>query len=167
MYTFHSNGQKLILDPTDIRILNILQDNSDLHVNHIAAKVYKSTTATHERIRKMREKGVIQRYVAVLDRRLVGRPTLVVTMVRLKQHGSAMLREFALQMNRLPEVQCCLHLSGEFDFLLQVTLIDAQEYDDFLDKKLCALPLVEKVQSSFVLRECKILSGLPLIAEKN
>jgi Lrp/AsnC family leucine-responsive transcriptional regulator len=162
MYTFHKNRQKLILDATDIKILNLLQHNSDLHVNYIATQVYKSPNATHERIRKLQESGVIQRYVAVLDRRLVGRPTLVVTMVRLNNHAAKTLREFARQMSLLDEVQFCLHLSGEFDFLLQVTLIDAQQYEEFLDTQLCALPMVERVQSSFVLKEYKTLAALPL-----
>ena len=55
-----------------------------------------------------------------------------------------------------------LHLSGEFDFLLQVTLRDSQEYEDFLDQKLCALPMVDKVHSSLVLKEYKMEAALPL-----
>jgi Lrp/AsnC family leucine-responsive transcriptional regulator len=159
MYRFRP---QIILDPTDIKILDILQNRADTHVNYIASQVYKSPTATHERIRKMRENGVIQRYVAVLDRRLVGRPTLVVTLVRLNNHSAQTLRDFALQMNTLDQVQFCLHLSGEYDFLLQVTLCDAQEYEQFLDTKLCVLPMVERVQSSFVLKEVKTFSALPL-----
>ena len=49
----------------------------------------------------------------------------------------------------------CKHLSGEFDFLLQVSLRDPMEYERFLDENLCTLPMIEKVQSSLVLRECK------------
>jgi len=150
------------LDGTDIRILNILQENADLHVNYIANQVYKSTSSTHERIRKMREHGVIQKYIAILDRRLVGRPTLVVTMVRLKQHATFILEGFAAEVNSWPEVQYCLHLSGEFDFVLHVSLRDTQEYGEFLNEKLCGLEAVERVQSSVVLKECKSMAALPL-----
>jgi Lrp/AsnC family leucine-responsive transcriptional regulator len=59
-------------------------------------------------------------------------------------------------------VQFCLHLSGEFDFLLHVTLIDSQEYEEFLEFKLLAHPMVDKVQSSFVLKEFKSMAALPL-----
>ena len=153
---------KIFLDSTDMKILDILQHRADTHVNYIASQVYKSPSATHERIRKMRETGVIQKYVAVLDRRLVGRPTLVTTMVRLNNHAAQTLRDFAFEMNRLMEVQFCLHLSGEFDFLLMITLCDAQEYEEFLDSKLLEMPIVERIQSSFVLKECKTMAALPL-----
>jgi len=163
MYAFHKNRHKLVLDKTDIRILDILQTNAEMQVNHIATKVFKSPSSTHERIRKLEEKGVIKRYVAVLDRWLVGRPTLVVVMVQLKEHGIDILHEFAHKMTGYPEVQFCLHLSGEFDFVLHLTLIDSQEYDEFLELKLCAHPMVHKVQSSFVLKEFKSMAALPLV----
>jgi len=47
--------------------------------------------------------------------------------------------------------------------LLQVTLKDPQEYEAFLTRQLCALPMVEKVQSSLVLKECKSQAALPLL----
>jgi Lrp/AsnC family leucine-responsive transcriptional regulator len=150
------------LDKTDIRILDILQRDAGMHVNYIASKVYKSPTATHERIRKMKERGVIKQCVAVLDRRLIGRPTLMITLVKLNQHAAQTLREFPAYMYALKEVQVCMHLSGEFDFLLQVSLRDAMEYEQFLDEKLCCLPMVDKVRSSLVLRECKNYSPFDL-----
>lgn len=61
-----------------------------------------------------------------------------------------------------PEVQVCLHLSGEYDFILQITLRDAAEYEDFLEQKLCCLPMVDKVHSSLVLKEHKMEPAFPL-----
>lgn len=153
------NGQ---LDPTDVKILDLLQQDARMNVARISARVHKSETATNERIRKLQEKGFIQRYIAVLDRKLLGRPTLMITLVKLNQHAAQTLRDFAAIMNSQPEVQVCLHLSGEFDFLLQVSLRSPQEYEAFLDQRLCALSVVEKVHSSLVLKECKMEAALPL-----
>jgi Lrp/AsnC family leucine-responsive transcriptional regulator len=152
-----------ILDQTDLKILDILQREARLDVKQIAARVHKSPAAAQERIRKLQEKGYIQRYIAVLDRKLMGRPTLMITLVKLNRHAAQTLRDFPNYMYSLPEVQVCLHLSGEFDFLLQVTLKDPQEYEAFLTRQLCALPMVEKVQSSLVLKECKSQAALPLL----
>jgi len=73
----------------------------------------------------------------------------MVTLVKLNQHSAEALRVFALEMSLLPEVQGCLHLSGEFDFLLQVSLRDPLEYDEFLETNLGRLLMVDKVQSNF------------------
>jgi Lrp/AsnC family leucine-responsive transcriptional regulator len=155
-----TNGQP---DPTDIKILNILQQDARIDVSKLSLLVHKSASPVAERVRRLKENGYIQRYVAVLNRNLLGWPTMMITLVKLNRHAAITLRDFALQMSGIPEVQVCLHLSGEFDFLLQVTLRDPQSYEDFLMERLLSLPMVEKVQSSLVLKECKIMGALPLI----
>src|SRR5580698_7788066 len=140
------------LDPTDLRILGLLQENGRMDIVHIASRVFKSPSTTYERIRRLQEAGYISRYAAILDRRLIGRPTLIITLVKLKGHSACQLRDFSAAMLQHPEVQVCLHLSGEFDFLLQVTLRDPQEYEEFLEQKLCILPMVDKLHSSVVLK---------------
>ncbi len=151
------------LDQTDLNILTLLQQNSRLEIKQIAELVHKSPPTTNERIKKLFELGYIQRFTAVLDRKLVGRPTLMITLVKLNKHSAESLRGFSACMSKIPEVQVCLHLSGEFDFLLQITLRDPYEYEEFLDTRLCTLPMVDKVQSSLVLKECKMQGVLPLV----
>ena len=150
------------LDPTDLRILNVLQKDGRMEIIHVASKVFKSPSTTLERIRKLQEAGFIEKFVAILNRRMVGRPTLMVTLVKLKGHSADQLHDFPAAVAQYPEVQVCLHLSGEFDFLLQITLRDPQEYEEFLAQKLCTLPMIDKLHSSVVLKECKMDSALPL-----
>lgn len=57
-------------------------------------------------------------------------------------------------------MQVCLHLSGEYDYILQVSLKDAGEYEEFLETKFCSLPMVDKVHSSLVLKEYKMEPAL-------
>ena len=150
------------LDPVDYKILGILQQNARLDIVRIAGQVHKSHSSTTDRIRRLVEKGYIQRFIALLDRRLIGRPILMIVQVKLSIHTTESLRTFSRQMQQLSEVQVCLHLSGEYDFLLQVSLRDPLEYQGFLDQKLCSLPAIEKVHSSLVLNECKMELALPL-----
>lgn len=151
------------LDPTDYKILNILQQDGRMDVSKISLLVHKSETPVRQRIKRLRESGFIERFTAVLNRRMLGRPTLMVTLVKMKSHEAAVLREFADSMGRMNEVQLCLHLSGEFDFLLQVSLCDPQSYGQFLMERLLIIPSVDKVQSSLVLTEYKMMAGLPLM----
>ena len=153
------NGQ---LDPTDIRILDILQKDGRLDAAHIALAVHKSESAVRKRISKLREQGYIRQFAALLDRYRLGRPTLMIALVKLNGHSSVLLQQFAAAMQAEREVQVCLHLSGEYDYILQVNLKDANEYEAFLENKLCALPMVEKVHSSLVLKEYKMEPALVL-----
>ena len=150
------------LDPVDLKIMQVLQLNGRMETVHVAGKVGRCTSATLERIEKLVELGYIKRFAAILNRELLGRPILMVTLVKLKVHGIAYLHDFSEAMTLQPEVQVVLHLAGEFDFMLQVTVKDAAEYKLFLEHKLCKLPMVDKVHSSLVLEECKMEPALPL-----
>jgi Lrp/AsnC family leucine-responsive transcriptional regulator len=154
------NGE---LDEIDIKILDILQKDARMDTTRIARLVHRTFTPIHERIAQLQQKGFIRSFTAVLDKRLMGRPTLMVTLVKFNRHHVQTLNEFSASMYSLPEVQVCLHLSGEFDFLLHVSLKDPQEYDEFLNTRICNLPMLEKVQSSLVLRECKMGAVIPLL----
>jgi Lrp/AsnC family leucine-responsive transcriptional regulator len=151
-----------LLDPVNIKILNLLQQNGRLQIKEISEKVYKSETPVGQRIRRLQEEGVILRYVAVLDRLKVGRTMLVITHVRLNRHTPQALGEFGAAMNAVPEVQVCLQVAGEYDFLLQLALRDTQEYEHFLSKKLGPIPYVERYQSFFVLKDYKVQTALSL-----
>ena len=150
------------LDVTDIKILNLLQQDGRLQVKQISERVYKSETPVGLRIRRLQDEGVIRGYVAVLDRRKVGLPTMVITQVRLKRQCQGALSAFGAAMQALKEVQVCLQVSGEYDFLLQLTLQDAFAYEEFLSQKLAILPSVDKIQSFFVLKDFKLHTALPL-----
>jgi len=150
------------LDETDIKILQLLQDDARLELKQIADRVHKSTSPVHERIRKLKDMGYIKRYVAILDREKIGMPVLVIAQVTLSTHTKTALNNFVEQVNQLPEVQLCLHLSGAADFILHVSVPDTPAYYNFLMDKLCEMQYVVNVRTSFVLKECKIYSPFPL-----
>ena len=151
-----------LLDPLDLKILDVLQEDARMDIAQIARRLHRSASTITDRIHRLTEAGFIDRFVAVLDRNLVGRPILMITLVMLDKHTAKTLKAFHDRMLELPEVQVCLHLSGKFDFLVQTTLREPEEYKVFLDSKLCNLPMVKKIQSSLVLKECKMGTALPL-----
>ena len=146
------------LDPTDIKILNLLQQDARLEIRQIAGLVHKSASPVHQRIRKLQEQGFIKGYVAVLDRVKIGRPLLAIAQVSLANQSKAMFLDFEEQVIQLPEVQLCLQLSGSCDFILHVAVADTLAYQDFLMNRLCSLQQVASVQTCFVLKECKLHS---------
>lgn len=141
------------LDTDDIRILSLLQHDARLTNKEIAGKLGKSVTAIHERIRKLEDNKVIEGYVAILNRELIGKNLIAYTTVQLKEHAQSILERFARDIVQFPEVMECHRLTGPFDYLLKVVTGDMNEYNTFLMKKLSTLPNLGSVQSSFVLSE--------------
>lgn len=81
------------------------------------------------------------------------RPVTMIVLVRLKVQDAGTVSGFGEGMAALPPVKACLHLAGAYDFLLRVTAGSPQAGTKFLRERLWRASLVEKVQSSLVLKE--------------
>lgn len=141
------------LDKLDKQILKQLQKDCMLNTKQIADKVGLSVTPTYERIKRMEKNGVIDKYVAILNKQKVGKPLLVFCNVSLQLHSKPLLKKFEQTVTRFDEVMECFHTAGTFDYLLKVLAADMVQYQDFITNKLAALENISHVQSSFVMTE--------------
>jgi Lrp/AsnC family leucine-responsive transcriptional regulator len=150
------------LDEIDKNILNALQKDARMHVRGIAAAVNLTPTPIHRRIRLMEEAGYIKGYVPILDRAKIGKPVLVTVMVKLESQTRRLLDEFENAVTQLPPVQSCLLVTGNWNFLLQVSAATPQEYNNFLMDGICSMENVKYTESLFTLKECKSFGSFVL-----
>ncbi|MBK7872182.1 MAG: Lrp/AsnC family transcriptional regulator [Saprospiraceae bacterium] len=150
------------LDPMDLRILSLLQENARFTNKEIAAHIGMTTTPVYERIKRLEENGYIRQYVALLDRAKVGLSLVAFCNVQLKEHSRPFLVQFEQEVRSLPQVIECYHIAGMFDYLLKVIAINMTAYQDFIVNKLAVLENIGNVQSSFVMTEIKHSTALPL-----
>jgi len=145
------------MDEIDRRILEILEKDAKLSTKEIAAKVGLSVTPVFERIRKMERRGIITGYRARVNRESVGRNILAICSISLDQHRTEYLKRFEKEIVNFPEIDECLHVAGQFDYLLRVSTPDMESYRRFVTEKLASLDNIAHVQSSFVMTEVKSL----------
>jgi DNA-binding Lrp family transcriptional regulator len=150
------------LDPTDRRLLALLQADAKATNKELAAKLGLTVTPVYERVRRLEREGFILAYRAVLDRKRLGFPFMGLCNVQLKEHSTAYIRQFEQEVLTLPEVISCYHTAGGFDYLLQILVPDMDAYQHFLVERLAALGNIGQVQSSFVMHVIKQDAGLPL-----
>lgn len=143
------------LDEHDILILQLLQHDARLTTKEIADKIGKSVTPVYERIKKLQENGYIERYVAILNSKLILKDLTAYTQVHLREHAKDYMLLFEKEVIRLPEVMECYHMTGAFDFLLKIAVKDMEEYYGFVINKLANLANLGTVQTFFVLHEAK------------
>lgn len=143
------------LDPTDVKLLELLQQDASLELSQLSVRVFKSPSSVHERIRKLKAAGVIRRYVAIIDPAVLGRGLLMLVQVGLASHTAGAFADFSAKAGEWEEVQQCWQLSGACDFMLQVAVKDSAAYEVFLREKLGVAGGVARVQGSVVLRSYK------------
>ncbi len=154
--------QSLSLDPTDRKILNLLQSHPGINASAIGERIGLSQSACWRRMQRLREEGVMREHPVILDREKVGLTTMVFAHVKLTSHGRSNLSDFADAVKEYPEVMDCYVVLGNVDFLLRIVAKDIKAYEQFFFEKLSQLPGIQEVTSSIVLSDIKHTTALPI-----
>lgn len=140
------------LDPTDRRILQVLQREGRLTNADLAERIALSPSACHRRVQRLETEGIIAGYVALLDARRIGKPTTVFVEIKLSSQSDETLEAFERAVARIPDVLECHLMTGAFDYLLKVVAEDTEDFARIHRQFLSRLPGVRQMQSSFALR---------------
>lgn len=150
------------LDALDVALLELLQRDASLPMRVLAEQVGSSPATCQRRIAQMRESGVLQRQVALVDRTLVGRPLTVFVSVELDKQNAALLRQFEQRMAAAEEVMACYEVSGEFDFLLVVSAESMEKYHAFTRELFSSINNVRNFKSTFAMNCSKFETRVPV-----
>lgn len=139
------------LDKVDKQILTLLQKNAKANIKEIGIKIGLTQTPTYERIKRMEKNGIIQNYVAILNKEKIGYDVEVFCQVNLQVHSKELIHKFERAVSKMKEVKESYHVAGNYDYLLKVIVKDMKSYRRFLRNKLSVLDSVSNVQSTFVM----------------
>jgi len=151
------------LDHTDKRLLELLQADAKMNVKEIASQLNMMKTPIYERIKRYERENIIEKYVAILNRKKVDAFMVVFCSVSLDGQKLEEIEAFNNAIKDIPEVMECYLLGGANDFLLKVVVKDLKAYHQFSSGKLAALPNVRQINSTFVLDEVKRSTVFPLL----
>jgi len=143
------------LDETDIRLLKLLGENSNLTTKDLAGKVNLSSSPVFERVKRLESNGYIQKYIALINAEKLNYGLIVFCNIKLKQHDKSIGHQFVSDILQLKEVVECYNISGDFDFLLKVYAKDMKHYQDFVFNKLGSVKSIGSTHSTFVMCENK------------
>jgi Lrp/AsnC family transcriptional regulator len=149
------------LDDLDRNILSLLQQDCSLSLDEIARRVGTSKTPVWNRIRKMREAGVIKAEVALLDPEKLGFESCFFVLIRTAQHDADWLARFLKAVQERPEVMEAHRLAGDIDYILKVRVPNARAYDAFY-RALIKEVSIFNVTSTLSMEEIKNTTALPV-----
>ena len=150
------------LDEFERRILRALQEDGRLSMQDLADRIGLSVSPTWRRVKSLEERGIITRYVALLEPEKAGVPECVFAHVTLTKHDRAGIAEFERAIVDRPEVLECFATTGDADYLLRVVVPNTRAYERFLEEAIFTRPVVQHVRSNFALRAVKFTVALPI-----
>ena len=150
------------MDEIDRRLLRVLQRDGRISNLDLAQRCHLSPSACSDRVRRLRERGVITGFAALLDPRAIGRALLIFVEVQLDRTTGDTFSQFAQAAQRTPEILECHMVAGGFDYLIKARVSDMDAYRRFLGEVLVAMPGVRETRTYAVLEEVKSVTVLPV-----
>ena len=150
------------LDNLDLRILAELQADGALSNVELARRVYLSPSPCLARVKAMEQAGVISRYVALASAAALGLGLNVFISISLRTQSKAALADFEQRICEHDEVMECYLMTGDSDYLIRVAVTDIAALERFILEQLTPIPGVEKIRSSFALKQVRYKTALPL-----
>ncbi|AKU21507.1 MULTISPECIES: Lrp/AsnC ligand binding domain-containing protein [unclassified Massilia] len=143
------------LDKLDRKILRILQEDGRISMKDLSEQVGLSITPAIERVKRMERDGVITGYHARISPPALGATLLVFVEITLNQKSALVFEQFRREVLRIPEVQECHLVSGDFDYLIKARIREMAEYRKLLGDMLLNLPGAAQSKSYVVMEEIK------------
>jgi len=149
------------IDGVDRRILAELQRDASQSLDEIAKTVGSSKTPVWNRIRKLRDAGVIGAQTVILDAEALGFEACFFVLIRTSEHEAEWQAQFLKALRKRPEVQEAHRLAGDIDYILKVRVKNARAYDAFY-QALISEVRVHNVTALLSMEEIKSTVALPL-----
>ncbi|HYK71084.1 MAG TPA: Lrp/AsnC family transcriptional regulator [Streptosporangiaceae bacterium] len=140
------------MDTIDRKILAELQADGRLTVTELAQRVALSVAPCHRRLRELERSGAIRGYRAIIDPAAVGLEFEVLVQVTMDREDTSTIAAFEEGLAAIPEVRHAERLFGDPDYLVRVATTDLTAYQELRDSSLAALPGVQRLTSTIVMK---------------
>lgn len=149
-------------DAFDRRILEEIQKDGSLGPAELSNRVHLSISQCSRRLQRLRDQGMIEKSVAILDRRQLNLGITAILLIKLGNHSTENEQKFLQRVADMPEVIACHYVTGDLDFILQIATRDLESYDLLLRQRLLPCAVIAECRTSIVLRTNKETTALPL-----
>lgn len=149
------------MDALDMKILEQLQIDAKAAMSSIAEKVGLSEPACYRRVRHLRNRGVIEREVAIVNPKNMGWSLSMLVMVTFERDHNSIVNKFLARVNKEPEVVNSWVVTGDHDVVLQVLSTDTDAFDEFTNRVLHKDDSVKYFRTSVVLKHSKAHGAVP------
>jgi DNA-binding Lrp family transcriptional regulator len=156
-----SSGSALI-DSFDRSILDIVQESNRVTSEKISEQVGLSPAAVQRRLKRMRDDGIIQADISVINSQKIGREMTFVVQVSLERERADLMHTFKKEMTSNKAVQQCYYVTGSSDFILIVTSFDMVEYDTFIHDNFLSNANIRSFKTNVVMDAVKVGLSIPV-----
>jgi Lrp/AsnC family transcriptional regulator, leucine-responsive regulatory protein len=143
------------LDDIDTRILEILQERGDIPNTELADLVGLTPAPCLRRVQRLREDGIIRKFTIEIDNKKLGFQLAAIVEISLERHTTEAGNSFLAAIKKMPEIQSCHLVTGDFDFNLRVLVRDLEEYKKLVWERMHTIKGIKTIRSTVILHTHK------------
>jgi Lrp/AsnC family transcriptional regulator for asnA, asnC and gidA len=129
------------IDSTDIRIINALMEDGRMPYSALADEIGSSNTLVHQRVKKLKDQGVLKKPVFLVSPEHAGYDTTAIVLIIVKE--ASQITDVITALKGMPEVVNCMSIMGRYDLMVRIYAINNRHLQDIVHDKLQAIPGVE------------------------
>ena len=149
-------SRAVALDDHDRRLLTLLQRDTTVTAEVLGSDLGLSASTVQRRIKRLRETGVIEREVAIINTDAVGKRMTFIVGVKVDFGQKAGVDALQKKLLADPRTQQAYYVTGEVDLILAVVVQDMQDYDNYSKTLLLASPAMLRFQSNVVIEALRV-----------
>ncbi|MET4922329.1 Lrp/AsnC family transcriptional regulator [Streptomyces sp. PSRA5] len=146
-------SESVVLDPVDLHILRLLQNDARTTYREIAAEVGVAASTCLDRVSRLRRSGVILGHQLRLDPAKLGRGLQALLSVQVRPHRRELIKPFVERIRSLPESRALFHLTGPDDYLVHVAVADTADLQRLVVDEFTSRPEVARVETRLVFQQ--------------
>ena len=106
------------MDSIDVKILEVLQENSRISISELSKKVNLSLSAVSERIKKLETSGIVEQYTTIIDAKAMNKSLSVLMMISIDNSDAE--QKFFKLVQEDDEILECHHITGDYDWIIKI-----------------------------------------------
>lgn len=146
-------AESVALDPVDLDILRILQNDARTTYRDLAAAVGVAPSTCLDRVARLRRTGVVLGHQLRIDPAKIGRGLQALLSVQVRPHRRDLIGPFVERVRALPESRALFHLTGPDDYLVQVAVADPADLQRLVLDAFTSRPEVARVETRLIFQQ--------------
>lgn len=133
------------IDSTDLRILEALMEDGRVPFSNLADAIGGSNTLVHQRVKKLRDAGILTRPVYLVSPEHAGYDTCAFVLVIVREARD--IHKVIESFKEIPEIVSCVSIMGRYDLMVQVYAVNNRHLQDIVHDKIQAVPEIESTNT--------------------
>lgn len=133
------------IDSTDIRIIEALIEDGRLAYSALAEEIGSSNTLVHQRVRKLKEIGILTRPTFLISPQHAGYDTCAFVLIIVRE--AKQINDVIEALKKIPEVVSCVSIMGRYDLMVRLYAVNNRHLQDIVHDKLQAIPEIESTNT--------------------